>query len=314
MIVLIALSLFLVLMVLISWAGYRFYAKPGRFVEQVGGMSVMPGDLGTFGAERQEGVGVRVLRIVGEKVPASPDDVNMTTRLLLAAGYRSERAVAIFLGIRFLSTVAGLGLGLTFYSILTDNAVLRLLIIGGGALIGWFLPGLILEMLVSARQERIKFGLPDALDLLTVCVEAGLGLDQALVSVARELRNTHPDVSDELSLVTLEINAGKRRADALRNLAERTRVSEVQKLVAILIQTDRFGTSMAEALRTHSDFMRVRRRQEAEERANKVGVKLVFPIFFFILPSMLVVVAGPGLLQIFKQLFPLMRNFAAGAR
>ena len=105
-----------------------------------------------------------------------------------------------------------------------------------------------------------------------------------------------------------------RGRDALRNLSERTRVNEVQKLVAILIQTDRFGTSMAEALRTHADYMRIRRRQEAEERANKVGVKLVFPIFFFVLPAMLVVVAGPGMLQIFKQLFPMMRNFAAGAR
>jgi tight adherence protein C len=115
-------------------------------------------------------------------------------------------------------------------------------------------------------------------------------------------------LSDELTLVTLEMRAGKRRADALRNLSERTGEAELRKLVAILVQNDRFGTSMGESLRTHSDFMRTRRKQDAEERAGKVGVKLVFPIFFFILPSMLIVAAGPGILQIFKYLFPMMKK------
>jgi tight adherence protein C len=165
-----------------------------------------------------------------------------------------------------------------------------------------------LDNLVSNRHDRLRMSLPDALDLMVVSVEAGLGLDQAIQYVAKELTTTHPDVSEEFQLVNLEIRAGKRRVEALRNLAERTGETELRKLVAILVQTERFGTSIADSLRTHSDFMRVRRRQEAEERANKVGVKLVFPIFFFILPSMLVVSAGPGLLQVFKYLFPLMRN------
>jgi tight adherence protein C len=143
---------------------------------------------------------------------------------------------------------------------------------------------------------------------MVVAVEAGLGLDQALQYVGRELAPTHPDVSEELQLVNLEIRAGKRRVDALRHLADRTGEPEMRKLVAILVQTDRFGTSVAEALRTHSDFGRTRRRQEAEERAGKVGVKLVFPIFFLILPSMIVVAAGPGLLQVFKYLFPMMNQ------
>ena len=154
----------------------------------------------------------------------------------------------------------------------------------------------------------VRLSLPDALDLLVVSVEAGLGLDQAIQHVARELQVSHPQLSEEMSLVTLEMRAGKRRSDALRNFAERTGEPEIQKLVAILIQNDRFGTSMGESLRTHSDFMRTRRRQEAEERAGKVGVKLVFPIFFFILPSMLIVAAGPGILQIFKYLFPMMKQ------
>jgi tight adherence protein C len=141
-------------------------------------------------------------------------------------------------------------------------------------------------------------------------VEAGLGLDQAIQHVGRELQQSHPQLSEELSLITLEMRAGKRRSDALRNLADRTGEPEIRKLTAILIQNDRFGTSMGDSLRSHSDFLRTRRRQEAEERAGKVGVKLVFPIFFFILPSMMIVAAGPGMLQIFKYLFPMMRQIS----
>jgi tight adherence protein C len=145
-----------------------------------------------------------------------------------------------------------------------------------------------------------------------VSVEAGLGLDQAIQHVAREIRIPHPELSEELQMVTLEMRAGKRRSEAMRNFAERTGETEVRKLVAILVQNDRFGTSMGESLRNHSDFMRTRRRQDAEERAGKVGVKLVFPIFFFILPSMVVVAAGPALLQVFKDLFPMMKNLGGG--
>jgi len=142
-----------------------------------------------------------------------------------------------------------------------------------------------------------------------VAVEAGLGLDQALQYVSREIETGHPELADELQLVGLEMRAGKRRTEALRNLATRTGENELRKLVAILTQSDRFGTSMGESLRTHSDFMRLRRRQEAEERAAKIGVKLVFPIFLFILPSMMLVAAGPALLQIFQELFPMMSNY-----
>jgi tight adherence protein C len=174
--------------------------------------------------------------------------------------------------------------------------------------LGYYAPSFWLDNAVAGRNERLRFSLPDALDLMVVSVEAGLGLDQAVQYVSKELADTHPEIAEEFQIVTLEIRAGKRRPDSLRNLASRTGEPELSKLVAILVQTDRFGTSIAESLRTHSDFMRTRRRQEAEERANKVGVKLVFPIFFLMLPAMLVVAAGPGLLQVFKYLFPLMRN------
>jgi tight adherence protein C len=186
--------------------------------------------------------------------------------------------------------------------------MMKLALMASGVMAGWILPRFLLEKKVAKRQEIIRLSLPDALDLMVISVEAGLGLDQAIQHVGRELLQSHPQLSEELSLITLEMRAGKRRSDALRNLAERTGEPEIRKLVAILIQNDRFGTSMGESLRNHSDFLRVRRRQEAEERAGKVGVKLVFPIFFFILPSMMIVAAGPGMLQIFKYLFPMMRQ------
>lgn len=155
----------------------------------------------------------------------------------------------------------------------------------------------------------MRFALPDVLDLLVVCSEAGCGLDQAILNVSRELKTVHPAIAEELTMVNMEIMAGKSRADALRNLGRRTGEDELKKLTAVLIQTDRFGTSVSEALRTQSDFLRIRRRQEAEERAGKVGVKLVFPIFFFCLPSLLVVTAGPGMVQLCQNLFPLMKTF-----
>jgi tight adherence protein C len=191
----------------------------------------------------------------------------------------------------------------------TDNPVLRIVFLIAGTGLGYYVPGLYLESQVKKRQLKLRLSLPDALDMMVVSVEAGLGLDQALQHVAREIELTHPELSEELSLVGLEMRAGKRRAEALRNLADRTGEGELRKLVAILIQTDRFGTSMGESLRTHSDFMRLRRKQEAEERAAKVGVKLVFPIFLFILPSMMIVAAGPALLKVFQDLFPMMQNF-----
>jgi tight adherence protein C len=227
---------------------------------------------------------------------------------LMAAGYRSASALPIYLGSRILACVGMVLLALIFRNMITSNPILVIVIPVAAGFAGFFGPSFFLDSLVTKRQERLRFALPDALDLMVVSVEAGLALDQAIQYVGRELAFTHKDLSDEFQLVNLEIRAGTRRMDALRHLTARTGEEELKKLVAILIQTDRFGTSIAEALRTHSDFMRVRRRQEAEERAAKVGVKLVFPIFFLIMPSIMIVAAGPGLLQVFKYLFPMMRH------
>ena len=307
---LIAAILFTFLMGTITVFGYRHYAKAGRVLDRLG-TPAPSAETDVFEAPSsgQPSFLAKFARQVGEKVPVSPQDASLTARYMVAAGYRTESAVRFYYGIKVLLCVALVIPAFLFRDSITSNPVLRIVLVVVAGLVGYFGPGFFLEKMVAARQERIRLSMPDALDLLVVCVEAGLGLDQAIRNVADELRMTHKDISDELGLVNLEMRAGKRRADALRNLSDRVGEPELKKLVAILIQADRFGVSVADSLRTHSDFMRVRRRQEAEERAAKVGVKLVFPIFFFILPAMLVVAAGPGLLQLFKNLFPMMKSF-----
>ena len=304
---------FLMLMVLISWLGYRFFYKPGKFLKQLGTPVIVDAEVVTDGAGTGELEGggstiVTFLQHLGSKVPSSGQDAANLKEQLLRAGYRSEQAAPVFYGIRILSTLMMLALTFAMQSKMPPNPSLAVLLIVFGCALGWVAPRMLLERRIKGRQETIRLSLPDALDLLVVSVEAGLGLDQAIQHVARELTISHPQLSEELSLVTLEMRAGKRRSEALRNFSDRTGEPEVRKLVAIMVQNDRFGTSMGESLRTHSDFMRTRRRQDAEERAGKVGVKLVFPIFFFILPSMLIVAAGPGILQIFKYLFPMMKK------
>lgn len=308
MAILISLVLFAVLMASITYFGYRRYARPARVYEQLGGPPPLPMPAIDRLHEDDPGLLVQVIQLIGEKVPVNPEDAGVIRGDLIAAGYRSDAALTIYLGTRVIACIALVVLALIFRTVITSNPVLQIVIPVASGFLGYFGPSFFLDYLVSARQERIRFALPDGLDLMVVSVEAGLALDQAIQYVARELAPTHPDLSEEMQLVNLEIRAGTRRVDALRHLAQRTGESEMRKLVAVLVQTDRFGTSIAESLRTHSDFMRTRRRQEAEERAGKVGVKLVFPIFFLILPAMLVVAAGPGLLQVFKYLFPLLRQ------
>src|SRR5579872_4503371 len=310
MAVTISITLFLMLMAGITLYGYKRYAKPARIYEQLGPPvnATQPSVLDAT-TETEEGVMVRFLHQIGEYVPISPEDATALRRLLIMGGYRSDRAVTIFYGMKIIFGIGLVILAFLFKDLVTTNSVLRIVFVVAAGFVGFAGPNFVLDRMITKRQERLRLSLPDALDLLVVSVEAGLGLDQAIQHVARELQGSHREISEELSLVNLEMRAGKRRSEALRNLGERTGEPELKKLIAILIQNDRFGTSMAESLRAHSDFLRVRRRQEAEERAGKVGVKLVFPIFFFILPSMLVVSAGPGLLQIFKYLFPLMKSF-----
>jgi len=301
---------FLMLLLILSWVGYRLIYKPGRFMRQLGRpvISTDSERLLDAGGEAEPSTLVTFLHGIGSRVPSSEAEVATLKADLIRAGFRSDSALPVFYGVRIVVTLLMLVLCVMLETGMPDNPVMKLGLMASGIGAGWILPRFFLEKKVARRQETLRLALPDALDLMVVSIEAGLGLDQAIQHVARELYGSHPELSDEMSLVTLEMRHGKRRADALRNFAERTGEAEFRKLVAILVQNDRFGTSMGESLRTHSDFLRVRRRQEAEERAGKVGVKLVFPIFFFILPSMLIVAAGPGLLQVFKYLFPMMKT------
>ena len=306
--ILLASFLFVLLMTVISVYGYRAYVRPSRIYDRVGGMADIGAPVEALAVKPRDII-VRVIEQIGEQIPLSSADLSVSRRDLVMAGFRSEGCIRIFYGIKAVFCVVMFLFALTMRTHITDNPVLRVVCLVAGAGLGYYAPGLYLESLVKKRHERLRLGLPDALDMMVVAVEAGLGLDQALQYVSREMEHSHQELSDEFSLVGLEMRAGKRRSESLKNLADRTGEEELKKLVAILVQTDRFGTSMGESLRTHSDFMRLKRKQQAEERAAKVGVKLVFPIFLFILPSMMVVAAGPALLKVFRDLFPMMQNF-----
>jgi tight adherence protein C len=304
------LAVFLMAMMLCTWASYRFVYKPGRILKQLGNPVIAEHKhrLAEITEEHRASTVVTVLKQIGARVPSSDADITNLRSDLIRASYRSENAAPVFFGLRIVAVVAMLIACIIVEPNLTENQMVKVAFMISGCAAGWVLPRFFLSKQVKKRQEILRLSLPDALDMLVVSVEAGLGLDQAIQHVSKEMHISHPQLSEELQMVTLEMRAGKRRSEAMRNFAERTGEAEIRKLVAILIQNDRFGTSMGESLRNHSDFMRSRRKQDAEERAGKVGVKLVFPIFFFILPSMVVVAAGPGLLQIFKDLFPIMQS------
>jgi tight adherence protein C len=173
---------------------------------------------------------------------------------------------------------------------------------------GFYAPNLWVKMKTQGRQQKITEGFPDALDLMTVCVEAGLGLDAALNQVADEIQLSNKVLSEELKLINLELRAGQSRANALRNLSLRTDLEDVNNFTTLLIQTDNFGTSIGQALRVHSDTMRTKRHHRAEEAAAKLPVKLLFPLIFFIFPSMFVVIMGPAIIQIMRILLPTLNH------
>ena len=232
-------------------------------------------------------------------IPTSPKEMGRLRRRLAMAGYTSPTAVVIF---AFANLATPVLLGFTTLTLVGvgDGWVFALL----AAALGYLAPGILLSRKIERRKRDIREGLPDALDLFIVCVEAGCGLDQAIVKASDELDLTYPSLAYELRLITTEIRAGKPRIEAFKNFAARTKVDDVQSLVALLVQTDKFGTSLAQALRTHADTSRTKRRQNAEERAGKLGVKLVFPLVLFLFPALYIVILGPAVitfLRVFKQ-------------
>ena len=303
--ILIACLIFVIIAIAASFVGMKLWVQPREAMDRV---------TGAVAIEHNEQpvhpslIFRDMIRKLGTMVPVSPKDVTVMQKRLIRAGFRGPNALKILYG-------AKLSLGVLLPLVATllimpaqadpSNKMLSVL---AAVVIGFFGPNEYVKMVGRKRQKQIRRGLANALDLLVVCVESGLGLDQAIVQVAKELEHAHPEICEEFSLVNLELKAGKRRAEALRNLADRTGVDDLKKLVAVLIQADRFGTGVAQSLRAHSDYMRVQARQTAEEKAAKLGVKLVFPIFFCILPSLFVVTVGPVVMRIVRELIPMMNN------
>jgi tight adherence protein C len=222
---------------------------------------------------------------------------------LIRAGYRSDKALFNYLALKVLLPIVLVGSYAVFRMFYRFTADMILWVIVLAAL-GYFLPNIWVWLMIKARQERIFKGMPDALDLMVVCVEAGLGLDMTFKRVGEEIRPICRDLYDEFTLTNLEVRAGKSRDEAFKNMALRTDVPEVHNLMTVLTQTSRFGTSLATALRVHADAMRVKRRQIAEETAAKSTVKLIFPLVLFIFPAIFVVLIGPGAIKIVKVLMP----------
>jgi len=233
---------------------------------------------------------------ISKAIPLSPADVTRTRAWLIQAGLRESRHASYYFGSRLM--LAGLG----FAGVVAVSGFSSLSLLVCVPALGFFIPRFFLKRMIKDRQQRIRIALPDALDLTVICVEAGLALDQALMRVGKDLHHAHPDLSDEFHLVNLEMRAGKPRAEALRNLVDRTGVDDIRSLVGTLIQTDRFGTSVAQALRVHSDSLRTARRQRAEEQAAKTTIKMVPPLVLFILVPFLFVTVGPALILAYHSL------------
>ena len=236
---------------------------------------------------------------IGEKVgrldrvlPKSGAEVSIVEKRLIRAGYRKESAVKVFYGAKVL-----IPLLLCLIAIVTGMASASPLFAYASALgLGFLLPDFWLGRQISKRQKQIRLGLPDALDFLVICIEAGLSMDQATARTAEELRLARPALSDELDIVVLEQRAGRVRSEAWRQFADRTDVNTVRILVSVLVQSEQLGTSVAKTLRVHAETLRTQRRQQIEEQSAKTSVKLVFPLVFFIFPSLFVVTLGPEMI------------------
>jgi tight adherence protein C len=246
---------------------------------------------------------IAMFKRLGERAPKSPKEMGTLRLRLVQAGFRRDEALTIFFGVRVAFALALFALFAGGF-LARPNMTMALGALG----LGYILPGMVLARMAKRRAHKIRLSLADMLDLLVVSVEAGLGLDAALQRVGQELAFAYPELSDELRLINLELRAGKPRSEALRNLADRTGVDDLSSLVTMLIQTDKFGTSVAQSLRVYSETLRTKRRQRAEEAAAKTGVKMVFPLVVCIFPAIWVITIGPAAIKFITVLFPLVEN------
>jgi len=287
-----------------AWAGLRAGAWRSQGVHRLTPVPDPPAELLPSSTQ----IWRELVSRLGAMAPASARDMPRLKRLLVRAGYRNASAAGYFQGARLVATVSCGAAALLWAWRSYASLGNLILTTAAAAAVGFVAPMQYLQFRVRRRQRAIARGLPNALDLMVVCVESGLGMDQTMLQVAKELQRAHPEICSEFTMMNLELRAGSRRAEALHNLADRTGVEDVKKLVAVLVQTDRFGTSIAQSLRGHADYLRTMARQRAEERASKLAVKLVFPIFFCVLPSLFVVTIGPVMVRMVRELIPMIEN------
>jgi tight adherence protein C len=241
-----------------------------------------------------------VLQAFGERVESGRTDNSEVRQFLLQAGYVDPNSVAIYWALRVILAMGLVAAALFLLPLLGFTTMQVFMAVIWMGAVGWVGPVFYVRSRLKARQKDLQKAMPDMLDMLVVCVEAGLGLNQAFVRVADEIDHVSVVMAEQLALVNLEMRAGTPRDEAMKNLADRTGLNDMKSLVSMLIQTDRFGTSVADALRVHSDTMRTKRRQRAEEAAAKTTIKLVFPLVLFVFPAMFVVVLGPSVIAIYR--------------
>ncbi|MGB6691297.1 MAG: type II secretion system F family protein [Terracidiphilus sp.] len=291
---LIPIFAFIVVFLLIGSAGLLLFYREAMLQRIADVINPQPKPKTLLGTIQQAGLSVSVVVEHFERVlPKSQAEISVVEQRLIRAGFRSENAVKIFYGTKVM-----LPLVLCIVALITGLASLSPFFVYGVALVVGFLgPDFWLGNRIKTRQAKIRRGLPDVLDLLIICIEAGLSMDQATSRTSQELTKAQPELCDELSLVVLEQRAGRPRADAWKHLAERTDVDVIRNLVSMLVQSEQFGTSVAKTLRTHSDTLRTKRVQQVEEAAAKTTIKLVFPLVFFIFPALFLVTLGPAALM-----------------
>ena len=294
------IAFFLFTLMAVSAAGYMLVLKPSG---ADGDDSEVPSALVRTQPDlpAPQAAILDIFRLIGNAVPEGSAQRSSARKLLLLAGFRWPSAVSSFLGIK-IATAFTLGVAGAWASVTFSNGSASSLAALCGIGFGFLLPDRVLERVARSRGERLRRGLPAALDLLVLVIEAGQSIDAAVLETSRGLRISHPDLASEFTQLHLELRAEASREDALRNFTQRTQDLEIRKFVALLMDTDRFGSSLGPALRAHSHYLRTRFRQGAQEKARKVGVKLIFPVFFLIFPSVILVTLGPAVILIFQQM------------
>jgi len=299
-------SFFLTVMGAVSIAGYMLLSRKPASVQAEAEVQLPPNQPLPYLMGSRSMIESTLLR-VSEAIPSRKSKVGRYQKRLTLAGYRQADAPELFLGMKIaMAAVLAILCGAA-RMITGGDFALTVVALCAGAGVGYLIPDRVLEYLIRRRSQKILFGIPAAIDLLVLSLEAGQSLDASLAEAARELRAAYPELSGELHLVHIEMPASRSRAEVFRSLSDRNAEPELRRLAQVFLDSDRFGTGLAPALRTHVKFLRVRLRQQAYEQARKISVKLVFPVFFLIFPSVILVTLGPALIQVFGQLNVLLK-------